>query len=744
MNSKNGMYIVLLMKVVLIFALLATSANANPVNPANPRNFQSLHNSPLVDRFQHDQPVMKFGEKNQPMVTANVPTPIASEKTAIEENAGGNESSGLQSAIEAAHQPPSVLTLSGLTPTTEEEYISNSNTSAVKANVSMPIAAETAVEPKSRLGSMNSATAVMANVSMPIEAVETTVEPKSRLGSMNSISLEQTIAVSNNVAPIDLVSLLAVVNLSISGTVFDDLNSDGLRTTDEPGHAGWGIVLKLNGKTVGQTTSNDAGQYSFDNLPPGKYTLMENKQAGWNQTHPASESFDVNLIDKDAINYNFGNHYGPVDLGATKHLTQPPIISTNAWLMHSRGIAALSQKAAITSPSLLRFLTTAKYPKSMSLLSFVPYIPSERDQGSCGDCWVWGCTVPIEIAHRIQNGISDRLSIQFVNSNYRGDSGSSACCGGWEGSFADFYSAQGKVIPWSNTNANFRDAAQYCSDSSSVSSSVISTVPYYPITSIQWHLIPTRGSGIDQDQAINLIKALLNVNKAVTLGFYLPDFTPFLSFWGTDSGIWNPDPYSGLPAGKYPGGHEVTIVGYNDSNSSNRYWIALNSWGTNKAHPDGTFKLKMDMLYNCSNDGYSSADFGYFDVVFGGNTPPTTPSVPVGINSTAVGTTCGYSMSSNDQEGDQLSYTFDWGDGSSIATSLINSGMVVSEFHTWTKAGTFQVKAMATDSKGATSGWSNGLTVTVGSPGSDQVSPTDLNQTFPQVPDLRINQTTVR
>jgi hypothetical protein len=696
MNSKNGMYIVLLMKVVLIFALLATSANANPVNPANPRNLQSLHNSPLVDRFQHDQPVMKFGEKNQPMMTANVPTPIASEKTAIEENAGGNESSGPQSAIEAAHQPPSVPTLSGLTPTTGAEYISNTS-------------------------------AVMANVSMPIAAAETTVEPKSRLGSMNDISLEQTIAVSNNVAPIDLFSLLAVVNLSISGTVFDDLNGDGLRTTDEPGHAGWGIILKLNGKTIGQTTTNDAGQYSFENLPPGKYTLMENKQAGWNQTHPASESFDINLIDKNAINYNFGNHYGTVDLGLAKVLTQPPIIPVNSWLIHSRGIAALSKKEAIASPSLLRFLTTAKYPKSMSLLSFVPYIPSERDQGSCGDCWVWGCTVPIEIAHRIQNGISDRLSIQFLNSNYHGNNGSCACCGGWEGSFADFYSAQGKVIPWSNTNANFRDAAQYCSDSSSISANVISTVPYYPITSIQWHLIPTRG--IDQDRAINLIKALLNVNKAVTLGFYLPDFSPFLSFWGTDSGIWNPDPYCGLPAGKYPGGHEVTIVGYNDSNSSNRYWIALNSWGINKAHPDGTFKLKMDMNYNCSNDGYSSYDFGYFDVVFGGNTPPTTPSVPVGINSTAVGTTCGYSMSSNDQEGDQLSYTFDWGDGSSIATSLISSGMVISEFHTWTKAGTFQVKAMATDSKGASSGWSNALAVTVGSPGSDQVNPTDLNQT---------------
>ena len=137
----------------------------------------------------------------------------------------------------------------------------------------------------------------------------------------------------------------------------------------------------------------------------------------------------------------------------------------------------------------------------------------------------------------------------------------------------------------------------------------------------------------------------------------------------------------------------------------------------------------MDMNYNCSNDGYSSYDFGYFNVVFGGNTPPTKPSVPIGISSTAVGTTCGYSMSSNDQEGDQLSYTFDWGDGSSIATSLISSGMVMSEYHTWTSPGTFQVRVMATDSKGATSEWSNPLAVRVGSTSSDQVNSTDLNQT---------------
>jgi hypothetical protein len=54
---------------------------------------------------------------------------------------------------------------------------------------------------------------------------------------------------------------------------------------------------------------------------------------------------------------------------------------------------------------------------------------------------------------------------------------------------------------------------------------------------------------------------------------------------------------------------------------------------------------------------------------------------------------------------------FDWGDGTTSVTGLVNSGTKASASHTWSKAGTFQVKAMATDSKGATSGWSSTLSV---------------------------------
>ena len=120
------------------------------------------------------------------------------------------------------------------------------------------------------------------------------------------------------------------------------------------------------------------------------------------------------------------------------------------------------------------------FPASFSLLSHLPYVPSERDQGSCGNCWVWGCTAPIEVANYFQNGVSDRLSIQYFDSNYNGGTGSWACCGGWEGTFNDFYSAQKKFIPWSNANANYHDGNHGCGGSTGVPAGSISMTPQLP------------------------------------------------------------------------------------------------------------------------------------------------------------------------------------------------------------------------------------------------------------------------
>ena len=53
---------------------------------------------------------------------------------------------------------------------------------------------------------------------------------------------------------------------------------------------------------------------------------------------------------------------------------------------------------------------------SVSLLDHMNYKPEQRNQGNCGNCWIWAGTGALEIALDVQEGIKDRLSIQYVNS----------------------------------------------------------------------------------------------------------------------------------------------------------------------------------------------------------------------------------------------------------------------------------------------------------------------------------------
>ena len=105
------------------------------------------------------------------------------------------------------------------------------------------------------------------------------------------------------------------------------------------------------------------------------------------------------------------------------------------------------------------------------------------------------------------------------------------------------------------------------------------------------------------------------------------------------------------------------------------------------------------------------------------NSAPNSPSIPSGPASGISGTAYSYSTSATDPDGNQVKYTFDWGDGTTSVTSLVNSGTAANASHTWGAAGTYLVKAMATDSIGATSGWSNTLSVTITGPNRAPNSP---------------------
>jgi len=142
------------------------------------------------------------------------------------------------------------------------------------------------------------------------------------------------------------------------------------------------------------------------------------------------------------------------------------------------------------------------------------------------------------------------------------------------------------------------------------------------------------------------------------------------------------------------------------------------SWGT-----AGKYQVK---AMATDSKGASSGWSSPLAVTIAVNNPPNTPSQPKGPASGKPRTSYSYSTSATDPNGDKMKYTFNWGDGTTYMTGLVNSGKSASASHKWSKGGTYQVTAMATDCKGASSGWSSPLAVKIGSwssSGSDQVSP---------------------
>jgi hypothetical protein len=71
--------------------------------------------------------------------------------------------------------------------------------------------------------------------------------------------------------------------VTISGTVFNDLNGDGTQESGELGLSGWTVDLIQGQNTIKATTAAD-GSFSFSGVGPGTFTVQEELQAGWVQT----------------------------------------------------------------------------------------------------------------------------------------------------------------------------------------------------------------------------------------------------------------------------------------------------------------------------------------------------------------------------------------------------------------------------------------------------------------------------
>ena len=270
-------------------------------------------------------------------------------------------------------------------------------------------------------------------------------------------------------------------------------------------------------------------------------------------------------------------------------------------------------------------MTLASTRRHFDLLKYLPINDlGERNQGRCGNCWVWASAACLEISLAKKKHITpERMSIQYLNSNYNNGRNCWACCGGWPGMFADFYSKQHLVIPWSNTNAQYADGdrccwagrcghgTRYSCDSSrsetATPASSISTTTNYRTDPVIVEDVPTKTDydsvppkRMTKEQAIANIKDVLDQERAVVFGYFWGEDKDdrFRDFWknGNEETLWD----ERAPSSDPNWGHALTCVGYDDTdpNPRNHYWIILNSWGTTANRPHGIFHMPMNLDYD--------------------------------------------------------------------------------------------------------------------------------------------------
>jgi len=91
--------------------------------------------------------------------------------------------------------------------------------------------------------------------------------------------------------------------------------------------------------------------------------------------------------------------------------------------------------------------------------------------------------------------------------------------------------------------------------------------------------------------------------------------------------------------------------------------------------------------------------------VSNGNDPPSTPVID-GLTEGNAGTEYNYEATSYDNEGDDIDYIWDWGDGNfSEWLGPYPSGETCFQSYTWSENGTYLIQVKARDIHGAESDW---------------------------------------
>jgi hypothetical protein len=94
--------------------------------------------------------------------------------------------------------------------------------------------------------------------------------------------------------------------------------------------------------------------------------------------------------------------------------------------------------------------------------------------------------------------------------------------------------------------------------------------------------------------------------------------------------------------------------------------------------------------------------------------PPDTPSAPTGPDSGSPGTSYSFTATATDPNGNQISFQFDWGDGTqSDWSSFVDSGGSATMSHSWSDKSSYYVRVRVKDSYNDSSDWSSGHLIVI-------------------------------
>ncbi len=348
-----------------------------------------------------------------------------------------------------------------------------------------------------------------------------------------------------------------------------------------------------------------------------------------------------------------------------------------------------------------------KSTQDYSILDLLYYIPEERTQGGCSNCWAWPSTSVLGIALRVQeNVMENRLSVQYINTcgELYPTFPRIECCGGATiSTFASFYRLTGIAIPWSNENAHWQDYV-IIGQCEQVECDEIAKDPNYPIGSIRSERITTRN--VPEETAIENIKNILHQQRGVYFSVFYADETDlnnFRSFWRNDDeeDIYDLDYYAGHPwVAEEAVGHALLIVGYHDDESTNNsdYWIILNSWGTTYGRPNGLLRVDMHMNYSLKYSSTYAFGAETLNVTFGSQDPIATISGPT---SGRLRKTHTFQVSAIDPQEDDVYLYVNWGDGTNTDWMGPHaSGELITVDHRFSERQNYTIKAKAKDISG--------------------------------------------